>query len=62
MLGSGPAISNLTLSNPASLAAGATDYLTFAVSLPATAGNTFQGKSAALSLVFTGTQRTGSAR
>jgi hypothetical protein len=62
VLGSGPAISNLTLSNPASLAAGATDYLTFAVSLPTTAGNTFQGQSAALSLVFTGTQRTGTAR
>jgi predicted ribosomally synthesized peptide with SipW-like signal peptide len=62
VLGWGPASSNLTLSNPASLAAGATDYLTFAVSLPTTAGNTFQGQSAALSLVFTGTQRTGTAR
>jgi predicted ribosomally synthesized peptide with SipW-like signal peptide len=62
VLGSGPVISNVTLSNPASLAAGATDYLTFAVSLPTTAGNTFQGQSAALSLVFTGTQRTGTAR
>jgi predicted ribosomally synthesized peptide with SipW-like signal peptide len=61
-LGSGPAVSNITLNNPASLAAGATDYLTFAVSLPTTAGNTFQGQSAALSLVFTGTQRTGTAR
>ena len=62
VLGSGPAVSNITLNNPASLAAGATDYLTFAVSLPTTADNTFQGKSAALSLVFTGTQRTGTAR
>jgi predicted ribosomally synthesized peptide with SipW-like signal peptide len=62
LLGSGPAVSNITLNNPASLAAGATDYLTFAVSLPTTAGNTFQGQSAALSLVFTGTQRTGTAR
>jgi predicted ribosomally synthesized peptide with SipW-like signal peptide len=62
VLGSGPVISNVTLSNPASLAAGATDYLTFAVSLPAGADNTFQGKTAALSLVFTGTQRTGIAR
>ena len=62
VLASGPAVSNLTLSNPASLAAGATDYLTFAVSLPTTAGNPFQGQSAALSLVFTGTQRTGTAR
>jgi hypothetical protein len=50
------------LSSPASLVAGATDYLTFAISLPTSADNTFQGKSAALSLTFTGTQRTGSAR
>ena len=62
LVGSGPAVGNFSLSNPASLAAGGTDYLTFSVSLPAAADNTFQGKSAALSLVFTGTQRTGSAR
>ena len=62
LLASGPAVSNLTLNNPGSLAAGTMDYLTFAISLPATADNTFQGKSAALSLVFTGTQRTGTAR
>jgi hypothetical protein len=61
-LGSGAAVSNMTLNNPASLVAGATDYLTFAISLPAGADNSFQGKSAALSLTFTGTQRTGSAR
>ena len=61
-LGSGPVVSNMILNNPASLVAGATDYLTFAVSLPAAADNTFQGKSAALSLTFTGTQRTGTAR
>jgi hypothetical protein len=62
LLGSGPVVNNMTLSNPASLAAGGTDYLTFAISLPTSADNTFQGKSAALSLTFTGTQRTGSAR
>jgi hypothetical protein len=62
VLGSGPAIGNYVLSNPASLAAGATDYLTFAISLPGTADNTFQSKSAALSLTFTGVQRTGTAR
>jgi hypothetical protein len=62
LLGSGPVVNNMTLSNPASLAAGGTDYLTFAITLPASADNTFQGKSAALSLTFTGTQRTGSAR
>jgi hypothetical protein len=62
VLASGPAVSNMALNNPASLAAGATDYLTFAISLPTTADNTFQGKSAALSLTFTATQRTGTAR
>jgi hypothetical protein len=62
VLASGPAVSNYTLSNPASLVAGQTDYLTFAISLPTSADNTFQGKSAALSLTFTGTQRTGTAR
>jgi hypothetical protein len=62
VLGSGPAVTTMTLNSPASLVAGATDYLTFAISLPASADNTFQGKTAALSLTFTGTQRTGSAR
>src|SRR3954451_14223484 len=46
VLASGPAVSNYTLSNPASLTPGATDYLTFAISLPTSADNTFQGKSA----------------
>jgi hypothetical protein len=62
LLATGPAVGNYALSNPASLVAGATDYLTFAISLPVSADNTFQAKSAALSLTFTGTQRTGSAR
>ena len=62
VLSSGPVINNLLLNNAASLAAGGTDYLTFAISLPASADNTFQGKSAALSLTFVGTQRTGTAR
>jgi Camelysin metallo-endopeptidase len=62
LLGSGPAVSNLPLTNPASLTPGGTDYLTFTVSLPAGADNSFQGKSAALSLTFTATQRTGTAR
>jgi Camelysin metallo-endopeptidase len=59
---SGPAMGNATLSSPASLTAGGTDYLTFSVSLPTTADNSFQGLSASLSLVFTGTQRGGAAR
>jgi hypothetical protein len=62
LLGSGPVVSTINLVNAASLAAGGTDYLTFAISLPTTADNTFQGKSAALTLTFTGTQRTGTAR
>ena len=62
LLASGPAVSNITLSNPASLVPGGTDYLTFAISLPTSADDTFQGKSAALSLTFTGTQRTGTTR
>ena len=61
-LAAGPVVANFTLSNPAALNPGGTDYLTFAISLPASADNTFQGKSASLSLTFTGTQRTGSAR
>jgi hypothetical protein len=59
---SGPAVGNATLSSPASLTAGGTDYLSFSVSLPTTADNSFQGLSASLSLVFTGTQRGGTAR
>jgi hypothetical protein len=62
LLASGPAVSNITLSNPASLVPGGTDYLTFAISLPTSANDSFQGQSAALSLTFTGTQRTGTTR
>jgi hypothetical protein len=59
---SGPAVNNATLASPASQLAGGSDYLTFSIVLPATADNTFQGKSAALSLVFTGTQRAAQTR
>ena len=62
LLANGPVLNHINLANPASLAAGGTDHLTFAISLPASADNSFQGKSAALSLTFTGTQRTGTAR
>jgi hypothetical protein len=41
---------------------GGTDHLLFSISLPADADNTFQGKSATLSLSFTGIQRSGTAR
>jgi hypothetical protein len=58
----GAVIGNQALSGVNSLNAGGTDYLTFAISLPAAAGNTFQGLSAPLTLTFTGVQATGSAR
>ena len=58
----GPVVNNVAISGAAALNAGGTDYLTFSISLPASADNTFQGKSASLSLTFTGTQRTGTAR
>ena len=61
-LANGPAVTNVPLSNPASLNAGGTDYLVFSISLPASADNTFQGKTASLSLSFTGVQRSGTAR
>jgi predicted ribosomally synthesized peptide with SipW-like signal peptide len=62
VLGTGPVFTNLSLPGASALNVGGTDYLTFSISLPGTADNTFQAKSASLSLVFTGTQRTGSAR
>jgi hypothetical protein len=58
----GPVVSNQGLNNPNSLNPGGTDYLTFSITLPATADNTFQGKSAGISLSFAGAQRSGSAR
>ncbi|HEX2772770.1 MAG TPA: TasA family protein [Micromonosporaceae bacterium] len=54
--------SSVPLTSPASLAAGGVDNLIFSISLPTSAGNTFQGKSATLSLTFTGVQRAGTAR
>ena len=59
---SGPAVSSAALASPASLAAGGVDNLVFTISLPVTADNTFQNKSASLALTFTGVQRTGTAR
>jgi hypothetical protein len=59
---SGAAANSASLVNPASLAAGGVDNLVFTISLPVTADNTFQNKSASLSLTFTGVQRAGTAR
>jgi hypothetical protein len=62
VLVSGPAVINSALAGPNSLAAGGTDYLTYSISLPTSADNTFQGKSSTLSLTFTGVQASGTAR
>jgi hypothetical protein len=62
LVGSGPVVNNMTINGAAALNVGGTDHLTFSISLPTSADNTFQGKSASLSLTFTGTQRTGTAR
>jgi len=62
LVGSGPAVNNMAINGAAALNAGGTDHLTFSISLPASADNSFQGKTASLSLTFTGTQRTGTAR
>ncbi len=62
VLGSGPVMSDVPLTGAASLAPQGTDYLAYTISLPTTAGNTFQGQSAALSLIFSGAQLTGTNR
>jgi hypothetical protein len=60
---SGPAAAgNVTLTNPASLNPTGVDNLVFSVSLPTSADNTFQNKSASLSITFTGTQRAAAAK
>jgi camelysin-like metallo-endopeptidase len=59
---SGPAVGSVQLPSPASLAPKGVDNLIFSVSLPTTADNSFQNKSASLALTFTGVQRTGSAQ
>ncbi|WP_040337125.1 TasA family protein [Candidatus Blastococcus massiliensis] len=58
----GPAVTMNALNNPNSLTPGGTDYLAVSFTLPASADNGFQNKSATLSLVFTGTQRTAGTR
>jgi hypothetical protein len=62
LVGSGAVVGNFPINGAAALNAGGTDHLTFSISLPAAADNSFQGKTASLSLTFTGTQRTGVAR
>jgi hypothetical protein len=61
-IANGPAATTATLSNIASLNAGGTDHLVVTLTLPAGADNTFQGKTSALSVSFTGAQKTGTNR
>ena len=58
----GPVISTATLPSPSSAAVGDTDNLLYTVSLPATAGNEFQGLTNAVTLAFAATQVSGKAR
>jgi hypothetical protein len=58
----GPVIRAAALDDPASLLPGGTDHLALTVSLPASAGNEFAGRSSALEFTFTAVQRTGAAR
>jgi Camelysin metallo-endopeptidase len=58
----GPVVNNGTLTNPASLNPNGVDHLAYTIALPATAGNEFQGKTAQVSLAFTGVSRNGTNR
>ena len=58
----GPVISTATLPSPSSAAVGDTDNLLYTLSLPATAGNEFQGLTNAVTLAFATTQTSGQAR
>lgn len=53
---------NLALSNITATAPGTTDHLRVTVSLPSTAGNTFQAKTSTIAYTFTATQRAGTSR
>jgi spore coat-associated protein N len=60
VLGLRPVIgSNLSLSNLTSTTAGNTDHLRLTLSLPALAGNLFQGNTSTIAYTFTGIQRAG---
>jgi hypothetical protein len=59
---SGPVVMDEPLVGAASLEAGGVDHLLISASLPATADNTFQDAESELTVVFTGTQRGGTAR
>jgi Camelysin metallo-endopeptidase len=59
---SGRAVMDAPLAGVASLQPGGVDHLVFTLSLPASAGDSFQGESATLGLTFTGVQRAATAR
>jgi hypothetical protein len=61
-LATGSLNQNVELAGAASLAAGGTDYIAYTITLPTGADNTFQNQSASLTMTFTGTQQTGTAR
>jgi hypothetical protein len=58
----GPAVTTAPIATPASLNPNGVDRLVVTLSLPAGADNTFQGKTSALSLTFSGNQAAGTAR
>jgi hypothetical protein len=58
----GPVVLSSQLPAAASLAAGGVDHLLGTVTLPETAGNEFMGAQTVLGVLFTGTQRPGTAR
>ena len=59
---SGPAVGDRTVTGAASLTPGGVDHLAVTISLPATAGNDFQGKTSTLALTFSGVQRAATTR
>jgi spore coat-associated protein N len=61
-LSSGPVVGNFSLPTPSSLNPAGVDHLVFTITLPTGANNDFQNKTSKLNLVFSGTQRAGTAR
>jgi hypothetical protein len=63
-ISNGSAVTTVGLNNAASFnpGANAADHLVLTLTLPAGADNSFQGKTSALSVTFTGTQKTGTNR
>jgi hypothetical protein len=56
------AVGDFTPNYLTSLTAGKSDHLLLTLTLPTTADNSFQNKSSALTVTFTGTQKTGTSR